>query len=80
MAFVDIREALHNEAELEAGHCGHDDLERELGFVEAVITEGLPEVVLEDRSESSVNLCQTRPENRHVPAHCQELEEDLREP
>ena len=79
MAFFDAREALDDEAELKARDCGHHDLERELSFVEAVVAKGLAEVVLEDGSEPGVDLGQTRPEIRHVPAHRQELEEDLGE-
>ena len=79
MAFFDTREALDDEAELKARHCGHDDLEGEPGFVEAVVPKGLPEVMFEVGPEPGVDLGQARPENRHVPAHRQQLEEDLGE-
>lgn len=61
VAYFDTRETLDDEAQLKTRHGGHNDPEGELRFVEVVVTKRLPEVVLKDRSEPSVDLGQTRP-------------------
>ena len=60
MAFVDVREALDDQAQLEAGYRGDDDLERELGLVEPLVAQSLAEVALEDGAESRMHLGQAR--------------------
>ena len=51
VTLLHAREPFDDEAELETRDGGHNHLERELVLIEAVVAQGLPEMVLEDATE-----------------------------